>query len=778
MKYFSGLFLVVAALYMAGCSSVIVGQKNSFNQDWKFLKVDEADSANNVYMGVDFSDKEWEDICLPHTTNIEPILVNDQWQGVSWYRKHFGVDGFGDGQNVYLELEAAMNTADIWLNGEKVDRHEGGYLPVVVDITKYIKSGDENLLAIKLDNRDNKYIGPKPLRILDYNTYGGLYRNAWLITKGDVHITHPVLANKTAGGGVFITYPKVSTDKSIVQVKTHIENTGNSKNVVVVNEIYAGGKLVKSVSSSGVDLASGEDREFVEKIEIANPNLWSPKSPFLYELKTRVHSDGKEVEVETNRFGIRELVFKGMDLYVNGEKTFLRGVNRHQEYPYIGYALSDNAQYRDAKKIRDGGFNFIRLSHYPHSPSFMDACDELGILTLDAISGWQYYLEDEKFKEYCYRSARELILRDRNRPSVLAWEVSLNETQMPIPFMEKLHKITHDEFPGENVYSCGWQPEVYDLYLQARQHRIMHYDSIHTKPYEVSEYGDWEYFSGNAGLNQHNHSREKRTELSSRQARGYGEERLLIQYKNVKEAHNDNLNFPSFGDSYWAMYDYNRGYAKTIEYSGVMDLFRIPKFAYYFYQSQRDISEGEVLHIASWWTKDSPLEINVFSNCEEVELLVNGKSVGKKKPTIDVNSTNLSHPPFVFDLDAFEAGELNAVGYINGKKVAEHSVKTPEEIVGLKIWIDECGRAPEAGVNDVVFAYIAAVDQNGTIVPSFSEPLDIAIDGDAQLMNYNNEVLAEAGIGTALLRIEAEASNVILTASAAGMKVDYSLPIK
>ena len=188
----------------------------------------------------------------------------------------------------------------------------------------------------------------------------------------------------------------------------------------------------------------------------------------------------------------------------------------------------------------------------------MDACDELGLLVADAILGWQYYADNDTFRNYCYTSARQLVRRDRNHPSVLAWEVSLNETKMPVFFMQKLHDIVHEEYPGENVYTCGWMDDVYDIYFQARQHRILHPHPLKDKPYAVSEYGDWEYYSNNAGLNQDKLPKNLRLEKAA-QFRKDGESRLLQQLHNVMEAHNDNMNTRAFADSYWVMYDYNRG---------------------------------------------------------------------------------------------------------------------------------------------------------------------------------------------------------------------------
>ena len=403
----------------------------------------------------------------------------------------------------------------------------------------------------------------------------------------------------------------------------------------------------------------------------------------------------------------------------------------------------------------------------------MDACDELGIVVLDAILGWQYYADNDQFRNYCYSSAEQLIRRDRNHPCVLGWEVSLNETQMPVFFQEELHRIAHAEYPGPYTYSAGWMDGVYDIFLQARQHKIGHPDVYAnrdtTKFYSVSEYGDWEYYSSNAGLNQHQMDKTTRYETSSRQKRGYGEARLLNQCRNVQEAHNDNLTTPAFADSYWVMYDYNRGYHDDIEYSGLMDIFRLPKPAYYFYQSQTDTDDETVLKLATYWNEKSPLDVKVFSNCDEVELYLNGELIARQNPDSDSISTNLSHPPFTFKMKTFEPGELKAVGYINGEAMAEEIVRTPETATKLKVWLDESGRKAKAGCNDVMFLYVAAVDENGTIDPDFNRLISIDTDGHFELMN-KGDIQAEAGIATALIRIMDKAGGASVTAKSENLK--------
>ncbi len=754
--------------------SATAASRENFNQGWRFMLCPDATSSQS-YEAIDFDDSAWEGISLPHNAHNEPIIVNDQWQGVCWYRKNFAVDNYSKDNKYIIEFEAAMNHTTIWLNGYAVKVDQGGYLPVVFDATPYLKAND-NVIAVRLDNRDNSTTGPKPLAILDFNMYGGLYRNAWLISSGKTHITHPILANRTASGGLFVTTPKVSEEESIVRIQTHVANENNfAQDLKVVYNIYEGEQIVATIQSAVQSIIPFGNSEFVEQIAIANAKLWSPDAPNLYYAETLLYCGDELVDSERTRFGIREITFKENQLYVNGEKTYLRGVNRHQEYPYIGYALSDNAQYRDAVKIKEAGFDYIRLSHYPQSPAFMEACDELGLFVADAILGWQYYNETYEFKSQSYKSARDLIRRDRNHPCVLAWEVSLNETQMPISFMQELHNITHEEYPGENVYSCGWMSDVYDIYFQARQHRIGHPDQMtFEKPYMVSEYGDWEYYSTNAGLNQHKHSKEKRLELSSRQLRSAGEKGMLQQAYNLQESHNDNMNIPATGDSYWVMYDYNRGYHDEIESSGIMDIFRLPKFGYYFYQSQS--SHTPMVKIASHWTEESATDVTVFSNCDEVKLYLNGRLVATQSPDSNEISGNLNHPPFTFNVGRFKKGELRADGYIAGKKVASDRVATFDKPHSLKCWIDTSGVEAQAGCNDVVFLYVAAVDKKGNICHNFTDAIEVEVDSKVEILNTDG-IATEAGIATILLKIGNESGATAIKASSAKIEGEIQFTI-
>ena len=205
--------------------------------------------------------------------------------------------------------------------------------------------------------------------------------------------------------------------------------------------------MISKETSKPVSISENEDIDVMSKLTVENPLLWAPNSPNLYTLKTKIVSENKIVDEENTRIGIRNIKISEDGFYINGKKMFLRGINRHQEYPYIGYAISNNAQYRDAVKIKEAGFDYVRLSHYPHSNAFMDACDELGLVVIDAILGWQYYSDNPEFEAHQYKASRDLIRRDRNHPSVIAWELSLNESGMTESFIDSLDLAINENNP-------------------------------------------------------------------------------------------------------------------------------------------------------------------------------------------------------------------------------------------------------------------------------------------------------------------------------------------
>jgi len=732
-----------------------------FNPDWRFHLGDAAGADAAA-----FDDAGWDAAMLPHTARIESLVTGApgsdtyQWQGICWYRKRFSLGPEDAGRKVFLHFEGAMNVADVWLNGTYLGRHLGGWLPFAFDISEKAVVGTENVLAVRLDNRDNPVTGPKPLAQLDFNPYHGIYRNVHLVIKDPLHITDPILADKPGSGGVFVTYPEVTPEAATVRVQVHVRNDRPSSAAFRIRAALVGpdGRLAAESHSDDLELAEGEDRDVVQDVRVRQPALWSPRRPDLYTLHAEIVESNDAVDREAIRIGIRRIDITAEGFRINGERMFLRGTNRHQEYPYVGYALSDAAQYRDAQKIKDAGFDYIRLSHYAHAPAFMDACDELGLVVMNCIPGWQYFNRgDPGFTEVQYENCRRLLRRDRNHPSVILWEVSLNETAMPAEFIRITHAIAHEEYPGDQCYTCGWTGG-YDVFIQARQHGGCR--DVTERACVVSEYGDWEYYAQNAGLEQEAWADLTPDEANSRQLRWQGEAALLQQATNFQEAHNDNRKTIAFADGLWVMYDYNRGYAPDIESSGCMDLFRLPKFSHAFFRSQRDADEdlplaesGAMVFIASYWTPDSATRVRVFSNCDEVALLRDGTLVERRRPDTDRMSTNLAHPPFTFDFDGFSAGTLEAVGYLGGREAARHAVRTPGAVERLHLGIDESGRPFATDGKDVAFLYAELQDEHGTVVPSAWENVFFGTTGPVTPVGAN-PFSSDAGVASVIVHTE------------------------
>ncbi|MBK8478183.1 MAG: DUF4982 domain-containing protein [Opitutaceae bacterium] len=776
----SPLLRSLLALLLAGLTSGLSAATTDFSTDWRF-HLGDAPGAE----APGFAEAAWERVAAPHTARLEARVTDheakQQWEGVCWYRKTFNLPSTAAGQVVLLRFEGAMNVTEVFVNGQKLATSIDGYTPFVVDLTEVAKRIQPITVALRLDNRATEVTGPKPLPVLDFHLYHGLYRTVALIIKPTLHITDEILESKPASGGVFVTYPQVSAATATVSAQVHVRNrTDTAATFTLVTSLRSlDGKEVAHHKESELRLAAGEDRAFTSLLKVRHPRLWSPRSPTLHDLEVSLLSGGQLIDSRHERIGIRRFELGQGGLLLNGEKLFLRGVNRHQEYPYIGNAVPARAQYRDALKIKQAGFDCIRLSHYPQSPDFLAACDELGLVTIDGILGWQYNASTPAFVANRLASARALVRRDRNHPSALLWELCLNESSMAPAFVAALHAAGHEEYPGDQMATVGWL-QGYDVQLTARQHGSTKQFHGATFPCFVSEYGDWEYYAGNAGLNQEAWGNLKQAERTSRQSRGDGEVRLLQQATNLQEAHNENRGTQAFGDGYWVMYDYNRGYASDLETSGIMDLFRLPKFSHAFFQSQRDPREvlpdlagGPMVFAATYWTDQSPLAVRVFSNCDEVELRLNGESLGRQKPDQDRNSTYLAHPPFTFKIGRFKPGVLEAVAYLDRKAVARHRVQTPGTAERLALAPDLSGRPLAAG-GDLVFIYARIVDTEGTVVPGASRAVRFSVEGDAQLIG-DNPATAEAGIATILLKTGPQGGTIRLKAAAGALQGQLKL---
>lgn len=669
----------------------------------------------------------WEKINLPHTPFVEPLVVLHQWQGICYYRKILNVSKKEIDKQLWLEFEGAMHLADVWVNGQHLIQHSGGYTPFVVDVTGMLHADRGNEILVRLDNRNNPLIPPgKPLETLDFCYYGGLYRDVNLIVKHPVHITHPIMANEVAGGGIFVTYPYVSKQEAEIKVKTQVSNkVGTQRHLTIRHTLYewskkkGRGKKVALVESPLV-LAAGTTQHHTQQFTVNNPKLWYPDSPALYVLRTEVMDGRKVTDCEDTRIGIRRIeMTREKGFVINDKPLKLEGSNRHQEYPYVGNAISDQAQYRDMYQIRDNGFNTVRLGHYPQDPSVLEACDELGLLVIEPIPGWQFFNKAQGFVDHIYKDIRDLIRRDRNHPSVIMWETTLNESWPPKSWKDQAVRIAHEEFPGDQCYTSG-DTYGYDGFDVCYNDWKEGYNRPNTtsKPGFIREYYDYE-FGGHYS--------------TTRVTRGDGDYALMQNAWNAQWSHNRyRAYYPwTIGGAVWSMYDYNRGCCDNICYSGLADLFRLPKFGLLYFRTQ--MKEGTFtpagpmtyeVFINSHWLEGSSDTLQVYGNVDEVKLQLNGRVIARQypddKPSTSEyvsrpdggNAENIDFPPFTFFNVNWERGELKAIGYKDGKAVAEHVVRTPGAVEAMDITYFESGVS--ASCRDLLIVYVNLKDLQGT----------------------------------------------------------------
>ncbi|MDR0419794.1 MAG: glycoside hydrolase family 2, partial [Prevotellaceae bacterium] len=344
-----------------------------FNVGWRYHKGDVQNAEK-----IDFDDSKWDIVSTPHTVELMPAEASGgkNYQGVVWYRKHFNIDQKFTGKRLFVHIEAIMGKSKIYVNGELVKEQFGGYLPVAVELTDLgVKAGEKCVIAVMADNSNDRTYAPgKSQRTLDFTYHGGMYRDVWLIATSPIHITDVNMADKAAGGGVFVHYNSISKKQADVGVDTDVANTTSKQQMVKVETaiLDADGKVVGKTSSNAT-LKAGESKQVKQKIVIKNPKLWHPDKPYLYNIQSKIAQGKNVVDGVVTRVGIRKVEFKGVDGFYLNDEYFddkLMGGNRHQDYAYVGNALPNSKQWQDAKKLRDAGMRVVRVAHYPQDPSF------------------------------------------------------------------------------------------------------------------------------------------------------------------------------------------------------------------------------------------------------------------------------------------------------------------------------------------------------------------------------------------------------------------------
>jgi len=676
--------------------SAVFGQGNrrlkfSINEAWSFYKGDKQGAEQ-----LQFSDSSWKKVNLPHTWNAEDCFDNEPgyYRGVGWYRKKMFISDSMKNKRLFIYFEAANQVADVYINGQPAGDHKGGYAAFCFDITPFVRYGADNQLAIKVNNTHDENIPPLSG---DWNFYGGVYRDVFLIATSNIHFDMLDLASP----GVYIETPQVSEKTANIKIRgTIVNQTPENKTFDIVTKVLDAGGNVIAEKKTSTFLKANNKGVFGQLTDpIAEPHLWSPDHPYLYSVVCTIYQNGIPVDEIIQHAGFRWFscdVHTGFQL--NGKPLKLKGACRTQDYPGLGFAIPDELNRYDAQLLKEMGINFVRAGHYIMGPAFLDEMDRLGILVWEEISISDIVCETEGFYETSSMMVKEMLRQHYNHPSIIMWgnmnEVfllpsrALPEEQRPaiekktLEIANKLEVLMRNEDPvrltgtafhenesyvrvglhkitriiGWNIYS-GWYSGEFEDFSKLIDEEHARYPDV---PLIVSEYG--------AGSDKRINSLNPETfDFSNQYAQLYHE----YYYPEIAKR-------PFIiGSNIWNFMDFGvelRGESMPhVNNKGMVNFNREKKDIFYYYQSA--FSDKRVLHIASrdWeFRKGAPANetdnfitqpVKVYSNLQEVELFVNERSTGKKS----INNYNA-----IWNVNLVNGkNRIEVIGYDNGKKLSD-----------------------------------------------------------------------------------------------------------
>ena len=709
------------------------------------------------------ADSGWQAVSLPHGLELLPVDASGgvNYRGEAWYRKYFATPANIEGKRLVLYFEGIMGKAKVWVNGQLVAEHYGGFLPVIADIAGAIHSeaGAVNTIAVVADNSDDPSYPPgKPQAQLDYCYFGGIYRDVWLVTTSPVYITDPNQIDRVAGGGLFWATTRLAEDRSeaTVALRLNIANdTRRGASGRIEYTLVAPDGKVAATRTQPFSLPAGSDRTLETEIDVVNPVLWSPDTPELYQLNVRLSDKrGQAIDGYMQLVGIRTLDFNPRQGFVLNGTPYPRkliGGNRHQDYAVIGNALSNNLHWRDALKLKAAGMEIIRNAHYPQDPAFMDACDQLGLFVIVNTPGWQFWNDEPVFGQRVYNDVRNMVRRDRNRPSVIMWEPILNETWYPEEFAGDVFRIVHEEYPFPGCFTASDS--------EAKGHEPFEIQFSHPANGGGGAWGtgasmpDKVYFTREWGDNVDDWSSHN---SPSRVARGWGEVPQLVQANHYARNDYKNTSYDNicrapayhFGGTLWHSFDHQRGYHPDPFYGGLMDAFRRPKYSYEMFRAQNRRGEPMVF-IASELSPFSPQDVTVFSNCDTVLLhtFVGSDTLRTYVRGRDCDTTGLPSPVIVFpkawDFMADKAlsrsqkqGDafLLVEGIRGGKVVASQKKSMARRPTRLELIVDREGINAVADGSDLVTVVARMTDGRGMVKRLNNQLVRFTIEGEGRLL--------------------------------------------
>lgn len=597
------------------------------NEGWSFYG--EVRNEQNFWAEKKTLNKQKVD--LPHTVKVLPLHYFDEksYQGAYLYEKVIELEERFRGQKIFLEFEGVANMAIVYINGKRSFHSESPFVPFSKEISEELLYGEKNVIEVVVDSRELPFIPPFG-NVVDFLTFGGIYREVHL------RVVSPFFIDD-----VFAFSQNVLKEEKdlIIETTLSAHRKGSLVYKLFEDEVK---KTEGKVLTSGIRMI--DNQKMRNTLKVKDITLWSMETPKLYLLQVSLFGeDGILSDEMVLEIGFRDAVFKEDGFYLNGVKTKLRGLNRHQSYPYVGYAMPKSMQELDAEILKkDLGVHLVRTSHYPQSTWFLKACDRLGLLVFEEIPGWQH-IGDEQFKEISKYNLKKMVKRDRNHPSIILWGVRINESRDDTTFYTEMNKIAHlyDESRQtggvRNFQKSELLEDVYTYndFIHSGENRGLSDPAEvlpHKAPYLVTE------FNGHMFPTKSSDPEDRRVSHALRHAKVLSE-----MMDNAKIS----------GAIGWCMTDYNThgdfGSGDRVCYHGVLDAFRQKKLAAYVYSSQRE--DEPVLMISSSMTigdhdKGSLGTVYAFTNCDYVELYKNGKFVRRYEKE---RNKGLEHPPIAMN---------------------------------------------------------------------------------------------------------------------------------
>jgi beta-galactosidase len=742
--------------------------RESFDFGWKFFKGDAAGAQQP-----EFSDAAWRTLDLPHDWSIEGPFTQDAPAsgsggyaptGIGWYRKRFRLPAAYANRNVRVEFDGVYQNSEVWINGQYLGKRPFGYISFACELTPHLTAG-ENVIAVRVDN--SRQPGSR------WYSGSGIYRHTWLVGVNDVSIPQ---------WGTFVTTPRVSSDAATVQVRTEVRNRRRAVAAcVLASQVMDASGRVLETAETTQQIAAGAGYEFVQQLRLEKPALWSVESPTLYTLRSTVKVAGQIADEYDTPFGVREAVFDaGRGFLLNGAHVKLNGVCLHHDGGAVGAAVPERVWERRLQVLREMGCNAIRTSHNPPAPEFLDLCDRLGFLVMnEAFDEWRVpkgqigpYGYSQYFDEWHERDVTDFVRRDRNHPSVVLWsagnEIGDQNAPHGVETLRDLVTIFHREDPTRLVTAgcdqiaaepkavsqefLGLLDVVGYNYVDRWRDRREKYYSIDRAAYPQRRVIGTES-SGMGGV---------RGEYSALipGAAPPTTGRAFAAQRGVRGLDTEELwRFVSThdyvaGDFMWTGIDYlGEAFWPTKSGSaGVIDTCGFPKDGYYFYQSQWIAKP--VLHLFPHWTwkghEGQFLPVICYTNCDTVELFLNGKSVGLKgyafpRPGMEQRygtypararvprTTNDLH--LSWDVP-YEPGTLKAVGTKDGKVVIEREVSTAGEASAISLSVDR--ETIHADRRDVAHVTVRVLDSQGRVVPEAAHEIAFQVEGPGRPIGLDN----------------------------------------